>query len=511
MANATTMRYGDYYFSPVPFMSFSKEHQRTDDQTPVGLLYVVTLNGTVTDLPNQTGITKNISISRGIRNAFLSDGRYFEVKCGGDILFSGCPRIRNIQFDESQDNWVFTIPFTIELEFDVDTSYGEASGLYPPYIESLSEEYSFEFMEDRKHFDIDLSTITDQQPTYYYGQDNNQLYIIRATHSVSAKGKRHFTCSSGTPSGSLDKLAWQQAREAVLPLLGATLDPVSGVMNLPTGTSSIFDHYRTNTVGVYDGTFSVVENWLFMPSAVNSSGEDRATEDFTISVNKSLETDLTVASIEGSIQGLETINYTGVYSITEKAYDAAQNYWNFIQPRVFSRVQYVGEAEANRNYNPIPLTETVGHNPSKGTITYSYEFDDRPCNFITGALTENFSITDNFPTDIFAILPVLGRARGPVLQAINTVSEQTREVAIEAVMPLPTGCSSITDFDLNNPQVNVENLFCEFEAQITGAYEQVFKNVDTQNWNPRTGRYSRNVTWTIQNCSGGTAPNSSFC
>ena len=118
MANATTMRYGDYYFSPVPFMSFSKEHQRSDDQTPVGLLYVVTLNGTATPLPadNQGGIKKTIDITRDISDAFFQDGRYFEIKCGTDVIFSGCPRIRSIQFDESQDNWVFTIPFTIELE-----------------------------------------------------------------------------------------------------------------------------------------------------------------------------------------------------------------------------------------------------------------------------------------------------------------------------------------------------------------------------------------------------------
>ena len=159
--------------------------------------------------------------------------------------------------------------------------------------------------------------------------------------------------------------------------------------------------------------------------------------------------------------------------------------------------------------NPDPINRTVSHQGSKGIINYNYEFNDRPCAFITGSLSEQFTIVDNHPTDVFANLQVLGRTYGPVLQAITTVTEGTREVTIEAVMPQPTGCSSPADLDQNKPTTNVENILFDFQQQLTSVYNQVFKHADTENWNPLTGRYSRSVGWTYQDCTD--SPDTSFC
>ena len=519
MAVNTQMSYGTYEFSPVPLMTISKEYQRSPDSTILDSLIVVTLNGTLTPLPNDSvaGLEATTDLQDVVRTAFDDDGKCFKTSCGGIDIFTGCPRIRTIQFDESSDNWVFTIPFTIELEFDDELTVDEDDTKHPPYIEEASDEWTVEFVEDHRHYDIDLSVIVDQQGGNYYGQDNNQLYQVRLTHNVSAKGKRHFTCPAGPGSGGIvDMEAWEQARNYVVPRLGLNWNraQASGVLNLPTGSGNVFDHFRTNSIGELAGTFSVTESWLIIPSSVSSSGQDRALEDFTATVRKGIDIDITTVTIEGSIRGLETRNYgagPNTYDVVEKAYQAANTYWNFIQPRVFSRVQYVGESEASRVFHPLAVTKSIGHNPAKGIITYNYEFNDRLCQFITGALSETFNMVDNYPTDIFAKIPVLGRARGPVLQEISTVSEQTREITIEAVMPLPTSCLVISDLQLNNPSSQVKTLLCDFETELTAAYEQVFKHSDTESFNPLTGRYSRAIGWTIQNCSGGLAPDTSMC
>lgn len=248
-----------------------------------------------------------------------------------------------------------------------------------------------------------------------------------------------------------------------------------------------------------------------MPSG---SGSSNAIEDFNVTVRTNSETDITTVSIEGTIQGLESRDYgtnPGDYDIIEQAYSSAESYWNFVQTRILSRAQYIGEAEANRVFHPLPLLKSTSHNPSKGTISYSYEYNDRPCNFISGSLSENFTIVDNYPTDVFASLPVLGRARGPVLQSISTVTEQSRGITIEVVMPPATGCTSVAQLYTNKPTGEIESILCDFQTELTTAYEQVFKTQDTENWNPKTGRYTRNVSWTFQNCSGGSAPDSSFC
>ena len=45
-------------------------------------------------------------------------------------------------------------------------------------------------------------------------------------------------------------------------------------------------------------------------------------------------------------------------------------------------------------------------------------------------------------------------------------------------------------------------MLCAFQTGLTDAYGQVFKVQDSENWNPKTGRYSRNVEWTYQDCNG---------
>src|SRR5690606_3496765 len=144
--------------------------------------------------------------------------------------------------------------------------------------------------------------------------------------------------------------------------------------------------------------------------------------------------------------------------------------------------------------------------------TYTYEYDDRPCNFVTGALSEVITINDNDPTDVFASLTVLGRAAGPILQDIGTVTAATREVSIELVMAIPTGCDSGNCGVLitSSPRNQVNNLLCCLEGELTDAYNQVFKSQDTSSWSPKTGRYTRTVQWTYTNCSGD-APSTSFC
>lgn len=511
MANATTMTYGAYSFSPVPLMNINKEYNKTDDGIIIGSIFVVTLQGTLTQLPadpNASYVTID-SLQDAVRSAFDQDGKLFEVMCDATTLLQAYPRIRSITFEQSNNNWVFTSPFTIELEFDDEIDLDENSTLHPPYIETASESWTVEFAEDQMKFDLDLSTVTGQEPGHYYGSDSNP-FQVRVTHNISAKGKSHYSGPGST--GTLDRAAWQEAREYVIGKLGIDTQHISssGVLNLQGGDFSVYNHMRqveTNEVG---GEFSVSETWI----AIDPSGSgEEATEDFTISVRRGIDSGLTTVSIEGTIQGLETRDYgtnPGDYSVTTTAYSAAESYFNGVLPRLFSRAQFAGDSTATRSFNPTPVSQTVGHSPARGQISYSLEYNDRPCTFITGALSENITINDTLPSDVFAQLTILGRSRGPVLQSVSTVTAFTREIIIEAVMEPFTNCGSIADLNLNRPETNVKNLLCAFETDLVATYDTVFKSGDTVSWNPMTGRYTRAVTYTFGNCTG-PAPTISLC
>ena len=180
---ATTMTYGDYSFSPVPMVNITKQYLKTGDGTKLGTLFAMGLTGTLTPLPGAVGgISNTVPLVDTLREALTTEGCPFVIKCDETVLWSGNPRIGDLQFSESNNNWVETIPYTLGLEFDVEGS-GEDPSLSPPYIQSATEEWNLEFAQDSSKFSWTLPNT---------GADSNP-YLLNITHSISANGVRHYT------------------------------------------------------------------------------------------------------------------------------------------------------------------------------------------------------------------------------------------------------------------------------------------------------------------------------
>jgi hypothetical protein len=255
------------------------------------------------------------------------------------------------------------------------------------------------------------------------------------------------------------------------------------------------------------GSFSATETWLAIDTGT-SGVAGSAVEDFTVNVRKSNEDDLTTVSIEGTIRGLETRTYgtaPGFFQVTQTKDEAAQAYWNVVKDRIAARANYVAGA-LSRPLNIIsPMLTSLGRNPTAGTISYTYEFNNRPSNCIEGSIFEMIRINDVDPIDVFASIPIPGRANGPILQDINTVTSPTREVSIEVKMPpatsCPTGTTQVTTLLAASPKAAVQNLIDQFEEELKLNYSQVFKSGDSGNlWEPKTGQFNRTVNWTMGNC-----------
>jgi hypothetical protein len=518
------MSYGGVDISPVPIISIRRDNRQVGNrENPIAYNFSMTLNGTLTALPSDGGLIVTAQLMEDLREIFNVDGKQLLIQCGPDggpytDVISLYPKITNISFAESNNNWVDTIPYSIELTFDADSYDEHPDGNIPPFIEEYSEEWNVEFVNDNKHFVWDLSQVTDQQGGYdYTTTDSNNPFEARVTHAVTVKGKQSWTGTGVL--GTMTKAADNALDWALNTFGGFGYDStgyghaISGWTNLGGSSGNAYDHFRTHSINETEGTVTLNENWIVLGinSGILSDGR-KIMEDFTVEIRTGNEDGLTRMSINGSVNGVAEMSYSTVESSTNvvtSAYDNASNGWSYVMDRVFPRAQLIYEQQGSRQLHPTPLTKSISHSPGKGIIGYSYEFNDRPCSFISGALSENFSIVDNHPSDVFARIPVLGRAAGPVLQEISTVTESTREVSIEAVMPPPTGCSSISLLDTYKPTTIVANILCEFETQLTDVYDQVFKQSDTESWNPLSGRYSRNVSWIYQSCSG--TPSTSFC
>lgn len=506
MSQTITMKYGDYSFTPVPFMSISKEYNRSDDGTKLGATVSLTLNGTLTPVPSgATGLDEVDSYQETLREAFSQDGMLLEAKCDSTSVFACHPIVRSIEFSPSRNNWVETMPFVINLEYN-DESAGVSSlqeDNQTPYVKSASESWEVEFL--------------DMPAGNTWGVLNDVLpYTIRVGHSVSAVGKPNYTISS-TTSGVETKRPWEYAKNYVEPLLGFDSERVvdSGILNFNRTLLGEFNHVRVSNIDEFGGGYSVNESWLVLNTG-SMSGTNVALEDFSAEVRTGQEDGLTKVTLNGTIQGLEDRTYgseSGNFSITKTKFANASGYFNEVAGTFFGRAQEVGEEEASNSINPLVLETSVGYSPAQGSVNYSYTYDDRPCNFIDSAIHESITITDSHPTDRIAQLIILGRATGPIIQSLGTVGPATREVTIEAQIAPPTGCETgvlASNILAIAPTGDVTTLLCGFQGELTGTWDQVFKQRDQSSWNPKTGRYSRSVTWIYTNCSGN-APSTSFC
>lgn len=470
--------YDEKKIIPAPFCSINKEYQRAGDGQKIGSTFRITVTGKM--LPDMGSPTSSgtfwttsnyppdeihteeekmkslLHKQEALRGLFAVDGRSFEIQpWDGSSPIKCRPRVVSVNFPEGQ--WFHVGDYTIELEADRLEGYlvGDEDN-FTPYIRDAEENWSIEF--------ADQPESVEQQATF------------RLTHSISAVGKRYFD-----DDGNLTKPAWQQARDWVIPKLGIDIERVtaSGILNLP-GYMRGYNHVRSENVDEMGGGYSVNETWIIASGA--------ALEEFTIENRTSLETGLNTVSINGTITGLEVRN-SGDFSITSTKYTNALAKFESIQSNLLTRAQSYANLGVSLNVEPLSLV--IGKNPIAGVITYSTDYDDRPSrcfeSLVANLKSETFTVSDFNPTDVFAVIPVLGRTEGPVLQDIGTVTEKKREVSVELVMKPSSSCSS------EKPSVKE---YIESNFKPTGSC--IFKHQDQESWSPTQGRYSIQLGWTYQ-------------
>src|SRR5690606_15205818 len=128
----------------------------------------------------------------------------------------------------------------------------------------------------------------------------------------------------------------------------------------------------------------------------------------------------------GTITGLDQ-KISGIIQVSK--IENAEAKWAEVSNLLLNRAsQYTG-----LTLNPIPATSTVGKNPIQGTISYNFEYNNRPPNNFTGSISETIQVVDSNNVDMFAIIPIPFRSVGPVIQDLYTKKERTRQVSIGVV------------------------------------------------------------------------------
>jgi hypothetical protein len=472
-----SIHYNSKKIIPAPLVSITKDFEKSGDGQKQGSSYTLTVQGTIVAFkgsPDSAGtfwttsgypddetiatdsrLASILNKQAAILDLFSEDGHSFEIQPWDGSSPTKCnPEVISVVFPEG--TWHDTCPYTITLKAPrlMGPLNPDGEDSFTDYITQATEDWTIEF--------------NDQPESVLVPQ------TFRLTHSLSAVGKLFYE-----PDGSLTYQPWEQAKNWVQARLGLDIARAraNGVLNLPNYFTG-FNHTRTENVGKLEGQYGVTETWII------SSGN--VLEDFTISVTESAEDGLVRVSIDGNIVGLDTRD-TGTFQLTTSKWAAASGRYATVEGQLLTRAMNY----SNYSLNILPLSKVVRRNPTVGNIGYTVDYDNRPGNCIAGVKSETISITDHNPGDVFAVIPVLGRAAGPVLQDISTIRESKRDLSYECVVPT-TGTCTIALLTAGKPDItSVVNL-------VVPTTTQVFKESDVENWSPKQGRYSRQITWVYQ-------------
>lgn len=425
---------------PAPFVSIQKRYDRTDDGEKIGSVFSIQLSNDLVafagspasdqslwtaggypadeDIGASARLGSIIRKQEALRELFSEDGKTLEIQSNDGSQPMKCnPIVVDIQFQDGP--WFNVCKYTISLEASTITVNGIpiSEDSFPEYISSATESWDFATDESTPE-SVEL----------------NRTYTL--THSLSAKGKRYYD-----ENGILVKPAWQWARDWVITRLGfdSTIALSSGINNLPTYYGG-YNHVRSNQLDENGGSFSATEAWIL------SSGS--SLEDFNVQISTSNEDGKTSVSVDGVIRGLDERN--GNFNIIRSKINNAEARWSGVQSVLLTRAQ----AYSGKTLNIIPLNTTIGKNPAQGTINYNFSYDNRPSNVITDSKSEVITVNDNFDIDAIAVIGILGRTAGPVIQFLNSHKENTRSLNIEVVFdPEIFNSGSITNRFVNNHPV----------------------------------------------------------
>jgi len=534
-------------YQPVPLVNFSM----TPLQNKLGKFganYSLTISGAIVyNHSNKGRSTKVLGVSGGsavkddglhhilhIQNSILkmldqykNEGEGLTVSItdansNKDVLvFKRC-KVESVNFEEG--TFVNICRYSITLSSDALFTGGAGTNLHSQSMMDLHE-YGVNYANDTSLLYMleDFTESWDISPDDQYGTSSpNGLiqmprsYTISRTVTAIGKAPRVRTpVNTTTPawlnaSNFLSKYIYTDDSQGDAENgLSAVLQSSLTGHHSGHGDYRAYNHSRTEQIDKSAGSVTATDNWVL------ANVDDTALETFEGSVSTDLSTPFVKVSVNGTLKGLGTwhadANYVdGLGNVNNSPVARAQAKYNILSNGgnfgISSPIYKRANALASANLNSQPLSVTIGRNEISGEITYSMEFDNRPTNYFSHVLSENVQISDTYPGDQFAVIPVIGRAIGPILQFTFGRTEYKRSLSIDLQL-------DYTDIDYRKKRtayiMSRPSCFPALKAELNSlitscspasepGIRKYFVSPPQETWSPKDGKYSIQLEWTYE-------------
>ena len=519
---------------PVPQISISTTPQRTSEAGFfLWMKTIVNLEGQIYVASGSRGFGALTDKEKILRETF-SNGciQPIAVGCtgaGGSRLspfFSGLAQVNNYSSNKTQDRWASTIDYAIELQI-MSTGSGAANVL------SAQDEINIETVDEYSY--VGSPFTHPALRTSFNFPASNYYPIYRISRTTSAVG------IANVPSGSGSCL---NATTGSNPLLRNAMAWVynqlqsTSIQSIISGLD-LFNFTRSINANSNEGSYRLTDNFFAIPTGARLSGISYI-ESFNVESNLDA-TYLRTVTIQGTIKGMETFNTGVLYGsnlfptgnlatgqlpsgalygsnqlarIGSKFAGALSGYSGLkLGNGMFNRAMAFIERSndpsgifrrvAGRDenpINPIPVTVNEGYNPAEGSVTYSWVFNNRPLNLVSGSISESLSVNDTFPTQQVSEIFVLGRKLGPVLQDLGSYTSASREVTFEVVMIRP---SSLTGLKFPKAAYTAITGIVELfnPKYLLAGQCDAFVKLNNESWNIHEGRFVKQKSWLWQKCN----------
>ena len=495
----------------------SKDFTRSDDGTVLTEKHTITIKGAFAasgadanaryiSLLNQTFSNASKVTSAGSRQFNLQVGK-LEIT-GTELIYDSATLI-GISVPEPAEDTAGIQFQEVNLTFE---SYNTPNYNGQSYkIKSATE--SFDFKKDEDKIFYENSDITN---------DSNLKYGFTITHTISAQGlfdnkiasksdaltqaykyvkaklKDNLPVISSDVLGggflggqSFDSSKWLLSADGISP----SYDVVSSEIN----SYNQYNKVRSSSADMTTATYSVTTTYFLT--------KEKATIDINANFNRD-ESGESSVSVEGTIQGVSTQNPN---SVTHDKLANARDVYNILSNNGLLKSGCSIFTLANttfNNYHPdktyvgirdYPMATTVGENKTTGTISFNVTYRIYATEFkaildgITGAIAANISINDvnrygaGNDMQTIVVIPIVGRAKGPILQDMSTTKERKRSAVIDVIV------------DASQRTANNDALKTNIISKVN-AYKPAGAKVEgfNESWNWTTGKYTATLDWIYQ-------------